>query len=106
MKHRKLFALLGLFCCMISMSLVVAACGDDDDDSGSTSASTTADTNTVAAGDAIQKNDANASTTITVGSKNFTEQKVLGEIYGQALQAAGYKVKKELNLGDEKTAHK
>ena len=48
----------------------------------------------------------NATTTITVGSKNFTEQKVLGEIYAQALQAAGYKVKKQLNLGDEKTALK
>ena len=37
-------------------------------------------------------NPANGSTTITVGSKNFTEQKVLGEIYAQALAAAGYKV--------------
>ena len=55
---------------------------------------------------AIKHNDANAKTTLTVGSKNFTEQKVLGEIYAQAFQAAGYKVKKALNLGDEKTALK
>ena len=40
---------------------------------------------------------------ITVGSKNFTEQKMLGEIYAQGLEAAGYTVEKELNLGDEKT---
>ena len=107
MKHRKLFALLGLFCCMISMSLVLTACGDDDEDSGSSSTETTAaDTSTTQGGDAIQKNAANASTTITVGSKNFTEQKVLGEIYAQALEAAGYKVKKSLDLGDEKTAQK
>ena len=32
--------------------------------------------------------------TITVGSKNFTEEFILGEIYAQALQAAGYKVKR------------
>ena len=55
---------------------------------------------------AIKHNDANAKTTLTVGSKNFTEQKVLGEIYAQAFQAAGYTVKKALNLGDEKTALK
>ena len=80
----------------------VAACGDDDSgDSGSSAATTTAkDAN------AIQKNAANASTTLTIGSKNFTEQKVLGEVYAQALAAAGYTTKTELNLGDEKTALK
>ena len=54
----------------------------------------------------IQSDEANSGTTITVGSKNFTEQKVLGEIYAQAFEAAGYTVEKELNLGDEKTALK
>ena len=39
--------------------------------------------------------------TITVGSKNFAEQFILGEIYAQALEAAGFKVKKQLNLGSE-----
>ena len=29
---------------------------------------------------------------------------MLGEIYAQALTAAGYDVSKQLNLGDEKTA--
>ena len=58
------------------------------------------------AASAIESNPDNAKVTITVGSKNFTEQKVLGEIYAQGLEAAGYKVKKELNLGDEKIALK
>ena len=40
----------------------------------------------------------------TVGSKNFTEQYVLGEIYAQALEAAGYKVKKDLDIGSEVVA--
>ena len=41
---------------------------------------------------------------LTIGSKNFTEQKVLGEIYAQGLEAAGFTVSKDLNLGDEQTA--
>ena len=98
MRHtRWLFALL-----LLVASLALAACGDDDDDEGGGgSAETTAEKSA-----AIESNPDNASTTITVGSKNFTEQKVLGEIYAQGLEAAGYKVKKELNLGDEKTALK
>jgi osmoprotectant transport system substrate-binding protein len=87
---------------LLLTALVVGACGDDDD-AGGDGASTSAD-EAPAAG--IQKNDKNASTTFTVGSKNFTEQKLLGEIYAQALGAAGYTVKKQLNLGDEQTAFK
>lgn len=36
---------------------------------------------------------------ITVGSANFTEAIVLGEIYAQGLEAKGYKVTKKLNIG-------
>jgi glycine betaine/choline ABC-type transport system substrate-binding protein len=86
---------------LLIASFALAACGDDDKkDSGSK-----ADTSGEKAA-AIESNPDNASTTITVGSKNFTEQKVLGEIYAQGLKAAGYKVKTQLNLGDEKTALK
>jgi glycine betaine/choline ABC-type transport system substrate-binding protein len=55
---------------------------------------------------AIQRDEANAKVGLTIGSKNFTEQKVLGEIYAQALEAAGYTVKKQLNLGSELIAYK
>ena len=103
MKHRKLFAMLTLFACMITLTMIVSACGDDDDENGS---SGDTQTQTTEASNAIQRNEANASTSITVGSKNFTEQKVLGEIYAQALGAAGYKVGTSLDLGDEKTAQK
>jgi osmoprotectant transport system substrate-binding protein len=105
MKHRKLFALLTLFACVISLSLVVSACGDDDDEGDGGGGGTTAQTQEAGA-EQIQRNDANAQTTITVGSKNFTEQKVLGEIYAQAFEAAGYRVRKSLDLGDEKTAQR
>ena len=39
--------------------------------------------------------------TITVGSKNFTEQYILGELYAQALEGSGMKVEKKINLGSE-----
>ena len=37
--------------------------------------------------------------TIKVGSKDFTESLVLGELYSLALENAGYKVERKLNLG-------
>src|ERR671918_708381 len=44
--------------------------------------------------------------TITVGSKNFTEQYILGELYAQALAANGFNVEKKLDLGSEQIADK
>jgi osmoprotectant transport system substrate-binding protein len=89
---------------VLAAALGVAACGGGSSDTGSAGSSTPSTSSAPSA--AIKHNDANAKTTLTVGSKNFTEQKVLGEIYAQAFQAAGYTVKKALNLGDEKTALK
>jgi osmoprotectant transport system substrate-binding protein len=43
---------------------------------------------------------------VRVGSKNFTEQFVLGELYAQALEASGIKTEKKLNLGGTLIAHK
>jgi osmoprotectant transport system substrate-binding protein len=37
--------------------------------------------------------------TVTVGSKNFTEELILGELYAQALEHAGIAVTRKLNLG-------
>jgi osmoprotectant transport system substrate-binding protein len=85
--------------------LALVACGSDDESGSTGTASTPAQTTEAVTGQ-IQDNPDNASTTITIGSKNFTEQKVLGEIYAQALEGAGYTVDTELNLGDEKTALK
>ena len=90
----------------LALALGVAACGSDNNSTSSGGAAATAPASSTSSAEptAIKHNDANAKTTLTVGSKNFTEQKVLGEIYAQAFQAAGYTVKKALNLGDEKTA--
>ncbi|HVE50235.1 MAG TPA: glycine betaine ABC transporter substrate-binding protein [Casimicrobiaceae bacterium] len=43
---------------------------------------------------------------VKVGSKNFTEQFILAELYAQALEAAGIKVERKVNLGGTLIAHK
>lgn len=40
-----------------------------------------------------------------VGSKNFTESILLGELYAQALEQGGFKVKRKFNLGGTLIAH-
>lgn len=49
---------------------------------------------------------AHAQQPVRVGSKNFTEQFILGELYAQALEANGIKTEKKLNLGGTLIAHK
>jgi glycine betaine/choline ABC-type transport system substrate-binding protein len=84
----------------LALTLGVAACGSSDDSttSGSTESGSGAGT--------IQSNPDNGKVSLTIGSKNFPEQEILGEIYAQALTAAGYKVKSALNLGSETVALK
>ncbi|HST24666.1 MAG TPA: ABC transporter substrate-binding protein [Gaiellaceae bacterium] len=45
-----------------------------------------------------------AQPTIKLGSKNFTEEYVLAELYGQALKAKGFKVQSEGSLGSSELA--
>jgi osmoprotectant transport system substrate-binding protein len=86
---RALFALVAA----ALLAVGVAACGgDDDDDEGDEGETSSA---------LIEENPDNSGVQITVGSKNFTEVFILGEIYAQALEAAGYDVSKDLNLGSE-----
>jgi osmoprotectant transport system substrate-binding protein len=91
-RYKGLFALLAA----LVLALAIAACGgDDDDDSGE---------DTEASATLIEENPDNSGVALTIGSKNFTEQIVLGEIYAQALEAAGYDISTDLNLGDEQVA--
>jgi glycine betaine/choline ABC-type transport system substrate-binding protein len=85
----------------LALGLVFAACGDDEEEPSSGSGSSSSESS----GKEIQPVDGAEGTTITVGSKNFTEQFVLGEIYSQSLEAAGYTVKRQLNLGSELIAY-
>ncbi len=83
----------------LALSLGVVACGSSDDDSASSGEES-------GSAGAIVSNPDNAKVNLTIGSKNFPEQEILGEIYAQALKAAGYKVKSALNLGSETVALK
>ena len=76
--HRRFLTMLAALCLTVGL----AACGGDD------------------------KSDKSEKPTITVGSKNFTEQFILGEIYAQTLEKEGFKVKRRLNLGSEQVAYK
>ena len=79
---------------------LLAACGEDEEEpAGSTSTPAPAESE-----GRIQSNDANSGVQLTIGSKNFTEQQVLGEIYAQGLEAAGYTIETDLNLGDQDVA--
>src|SRR3954451_8132124 len=99
-KTTRLSALAACLGLALVLSLGVAACGSGDDTTGE---STTAETSE---GGAIASNPDNGKVSLTVGSKNFPEQEILGEIYAQALAAAGYKTKTDLNLGSETVALK
>jgi osmoprotectant transport system substrate-binding protein len=103
MKRNPLAAGLLALLLMLTASFTIAACGEDDDEGSSTGAATETTGESAAA---IESNPDNKKVKLTIGSKNFTEQKVLGEIYAQGLAAAGYTVDKQLNLGDEKIALK
>ncbi len=83
----------------LALTLGIAACGGGDD-------TTSGETSEGGSGAAIQSNPENGRVSLTIGSKNFPEQEILGEIYAQALAAAGYKVKSALNLGSETVALK
>jgi osmoprotectant transport system substrate-binding protein len=82
---------------VVALALGITACGGGSDNSSSS---------TSEEGGAIASNPENGKVSLTIGSKNFPEQEILGEIYAQALAAAGYKVKSALNLGSETVALK
>jgi len=102
--NRMLLALMTVLC----LGAFAAGCGGDDDEKSadsSTSATTTA-ARGYEEGGLIERDEANAQTKLTIGSKNFAEQYILGEIYAQAFEAAGYDVSKQLDLGSEQIAFK
>ena len=95
-----ILALLAVLC----LGLAFAACGGEEEPASTPSGSGGGGESS---GNEIQPvAGAESKPVITVGSKNFTEQFILGEIYSQALEAAGFKVKKQLNLGSELIAFK
>jgi osmoprotectant transport system substrate-binding protein len=50
--------------------------------------------------------DSSSGPSVSVGSKKFTEQIILGELYAQAFEDEGYNVERKLNLGSEQVMDK
>ena len=70
----------------LAVPLAVAACGSDNNDSSSNAGAD--------------------KPAITIGSKSFTEETILGQLYAQALKAKGYKVTLKPNIGQTEIADK
>ena len=79
---------------LLPLALVAAACGSDDGDDSSDSGDSGDSSSSGALADIDM-----SGLDVTVGSKDFTEQFVLGEILVQALEATGANVTNEVNLG-------
>jgi osmoprotectant transport system substrate-binding protein len=77
-----------------TMAFAVAACGSDDN-SSSSSSSTPASSTSAAAPAQPGK----GKPPVTIGTKDFTEEFILGELYKGALEAKGYTVKLKKNIG-------
>ncbi len=121
--HKKPLMALVMLIAALALAVGVSACGGGSSSSSSesTEAETTAPEETeteetgeepaegeeeIVKGEAITSNPENAKVSLTIGSKNFPEQEILGEIYTQALAAAGFKAKSDLSLGSETVALK
>ncbi len=76
---------------LLVMMLVLAACGGDTTPPASPAPTT-------AGGSGSGENTASG-TTINVGSKDFIEQFILGEMYALLLEEQGFTVERKLNLG-------
>src|SRR6478735_6733273 len=97
---------------VLALALPLAACGSDDDSSSDTAAGSAAPADTTAESAAPAESTPAESTAadsaapadsaaggavpdgppITIGAQNFGESAILSQVYGQALEAAGYPV--------------
>lgn len=90
---KKLF----IICIILLFAMTMTACGSKNTNSAEQSKDSKSTTTPVNA-DTKQK------PKIKVGSKNFTEQYILGELYAQAFEAAGYPVDRVFGLGGPQIA--
>jgi osmoprotectant transport system substrate-binding protein len=84
--------LLAALFALAALALFVAGCGGDDSGGGGGSSSSSS---SQSANDQPGK----GKPAITIGTKDFTEEFVLGELYSQALRAKGYTVNLKRNIG-------
>ena len=99
-------------CLSIATAIVCCACGSSISNTqtvaarststqGSSSTPTTATTSTTSTTSSVTTAalPGTGKPTVTIGDKNYTEQFVLGELYSQALQAQGFTVQLNQNIG-------
>src|SRR5688572_27823860 len=79
---------MGLLLVMSALMTSAAGCGGDDDDEAAGDATTAAETQEATGGEQI-----------VLGTKDFTEEFILGELYKQALEAKGFDVQLKSNIG-------
>ncbi|MGH8916443.1 MAG: ABC transporter substrate-binding protein [Acidimicrobiia bacterium] len=93
---------------LLALVLALAACGGGSGEDAATTTSLGGDTSTIADASTTTAAPSESTTTtggpvdgppITVASFNFPESVILAEIYAQALEANGYSVERNLNLG-------
>ncbi|HEY1274468.1 MAG TPA: glycine betaine ABC transporter substrate-binding protein [Thermoleophilaceae bacterium] len=85
--------LLALLAALLATGFLLAACGGDDDDNGGGGGGGGGGQ------EASSDQPGKGKPTVTLGTKDFTEEFVLGELYKQALEAKGYTVKLKKNIG-------
>ncbi len=83
-----------LMALVVMAGLGLSACGGSSAHDGS--ATRTSTTSTTAKTPALP---GSGRPQVTIGDKNFTEQFILGELYSQALEAQGYSVQVNRNIG-------
>jgi osmoprotectant transport system substrate-binding protein len=76
---------------LLAVALAIAGCGGDGDGGGAATSSTSGD--------------AAAAPPLRMGTKNFPEAVLLGELYSQALQAKGVRVVLKPNIGSSEIIH-
>jgi osmoprotectant transport system substrate-binding protein len=84
----------------VAVTLVVCACGSSSPTGTSSVASTTASGSTPRGGPGTGK------PTVTIGTKNFTEELILGQLYAQALRAKGFSVTLKNDIGASEVVHR
>jgi osmoprotectant transport system substrate-binding protein len=75
---------------LAALVLAMSACGGDDEPAGEATSTTARATAPV----------------VRIGTKNFTEQYILGELYRQALEAKGFKVQMKADIGSSEVTDK
>jgi osmoprotectant transport system substrate-binding protein len=89
MTPRRMRTWAALLTLLAAMLVVVAGCGGDDDTAAT-------EGNTASGADARP---GEGKPPITIGTKDFAEEYILGELYGQALEAKGYSVELKHSIG-------